>query len=178
MIASDLTNYAAQAFGDEALRNMGHRVARNNALSLANEANRRPGGITSMSLDEAEAFAAEADKFDADLDYLEAATKDSAEASTQGPVVEDSPHVLQEVKNIKKKKATRKMKSKSKSAGLAAAVEQAVQEGRLQEQPAEPEATDVVCPFSFFICNPQVVLEWRKADSVFISLRKRGTSLP
>lgn len=132
---------------------MGHRVARNNALSLANEANRRSGGITSMSLDEAEAFAAEADKFDADLDYLEAATKDSAEASTQGLVVEDSPHVLKEVKNIKKKKATRKMKAKSKSAGLAAAAEQAVQEGEaeLQKQPAESEVTDVVCLFSFFV---------------------------
>ena len=111
-----------------------------------------------MSLDEAEMFAAEAAKFDADLDYLEAATKDggaSAQASTQAPVVEDSPHVLEEVKTIKKKKATRKMKAKAKSTGLAAAVAAAAQEGRFaregeampQEQP-EPEVTDVVCPFA------------------------------
>ena len=127
-----------------------------------------------MSLDEAEMFAAEAAKFDADLDYLEAATKDSgasAQASTQGPVVEDSPHVLEEVKNIKKKKATRKMKAKGKSAGLAAAVAAAAQEGRFareQEQPepeakaegqdkAEPEVTDVVCPFASLSIFPIII---------------------
>ena len=123
-----------------------------------------------MSLEEAEAFAAEADIFGADLDYLEAATKaggaaetGTAQASTQGPVVEDSPNVLKEVKNIKKKKATRKMKAKTKLAGAAAA-EGAVQEKPVvqgeatQERPeaeakaaqqdkAEPEVTDMVCSF-------------------------------
>ena len=144
-------------------------MARNNALSLANEANRRSGGVASMSLEEAEKLASEADKFDADLDYLEAATKDGGAGSTQGPVVEDSPNVLKEVKNIKKKKATRKMKAKAKYTAAAAAEglvqeEQGGQEGKatLQEQPeaeakatgqakAELEVTDVVCSFSSFI---------------------------
>ena len=131
-----------QAFGDESLRNAGHRVARNNALSLANEANRRPEGVTSMSLEEAEKFAAEADKLDADLDYLEAATTVGGE----GPVVEDSPNVLKEVKAIKKKKATRKMKAKAKLAGAQ------------PEAKAKPEVTDVVCSFSSLIVVIAVIL--------------------
>ncbi|KAL8789041.1 MAG: hypothetical protein Q9195_007007 [Heterodermia aff. obscurata] len=117
-----------QALADEKARNMAHRRGRNTALSLANEANRRHGDISSMSLEEAEALAAEANKFDADLDYLEAATKDggAAQASTRGPAVEDSPHVLEGVKNIKKKKATRKMKAKAKLAGAAAPTQESV----------------------------------------------------
>ena len=145
---------------------MAQRVARNNALSLANEANRLQGGVASMSLEDAENFAAAADKLDADLDYLEAAT--SAQASAQGPAVEDSPHVLKEVKNIKKKKATRKMKAKKKLAGVAAPEAAAQGEAALQEKPepeakatgqdkAEPEVTDVVCSFASLIVLPALI---------------------
>ena len=72
-----------------------------------------------MSIEEAEKFATDLDKFNADLDYVEAATKkattsagSSAQPSTQAPVEEDTPHVLEEVKAIKKKKKQRKMKAK------------------------------------------------------------------
>ena len=120
-----------------------------------------------MSLEEAENFAAAADKLDADLDYLEAATSAQASAA-QGPAVEDSPHVLKEVKNIKKKKATRKMKAKKKLAGVAAPEAAAQGEAALQEKPepeakatgqdkAEPEVTDVVCSFASLIALPVLI---------------------